>query len=244
MPWPQIVQIPVTPRATRQMAITQSCQRVRTEFLLTHAKWQGNGSLLCSPAMRVVLALALVCAGGVAWAKAAPAPKKYYLELTAVEAASNAPAEVTVKAKAIFAQVAATRPQIVTHLDGAPDARAQPEELRRWLDSHGISAFAVRLKLEPFERSLIPDDKPGHSGQILTIKLGVSILGAQIPGEALALAGSGGSTVMAEVGQTLRPREEENALDDALKDALSHALEDAITKLSAPPAKPKPKKHR
>ena len=40
-------------------------------------------------------------------AKGAPAPKKYYLELTAVEAASNAPADVIVKAKAIFAQVEA-----------------------------------------------------------------------------------------------------------------------------------------
>lgn len=204
--------------------------------------------------MRVALVLPILSVVSVVWcvlsasttaaAKGAPAPKKYYLELTAVEAASNAPADVIVKAKTIFAQVAASRPEIVASLDGAPDAKARPAELRRYLDDHGIRAFAVRLKLEPFERSLAPDDKPGHTGQILTIKLGISLVGAQIPGEALALAGSGGSTVMAEVGATLRPREEENALDDAIKDGVSHALEDAIAKLSAPAGKPKPRKHR
>lgn len=185
-------------------------------------------------AVAVVLALALLGWGAPASAKRAPAPTKYHFELTAVTATSKAPAEVSVKAKALFAEIVAARPESVT-LEGAPDPKAQPTEFRRWLDDRGIKAFAVELKIDDYQRSLLPDDKPGHTGQLLTVKLGLSLVGSQMPGNALALAGSGASTVTAGVGSTLRPREEEGALDDALRDALTHAVEDALTKLAAPP---------
>lgn len=186
-------------------------------------------------AVAVVLALALLGWGPVASAKRAPAPTKYHFELTAVTATSKAPAEVSVKAKALFAEIVAARPESVVTLEGAPDPKAQPTEFRRWLDDRGIKAFAVELKIDDYQRALLPDDKPGHTGQLLTVKIGLSLVGSQMPGNALALAGSGASTVTAGVGSTLRPREEEGALDDALRDALTHAVEDAVTKLSAPP---------
>src|SRR5262249_30347687 len=135
----------------------------------------------------------------------------------------------------LFAEIVAARPEFVATLEGAPDPKTQPAEFRRWLDERGIKAFAVQLKIDDYQRALLPDDQPGHGGQLLTVKIRLSLVGSQLPGNALALAGSGASTVTAGVGATLRPKEEEGALDDALRDALTHAVEDAVAKLSAPP---------
>ncbi len=192
---------------------------------------------------RPAVAFALAFLGWAAAASGKPAPTKYHFELTAVTATPKAPAEVTVKAKALFNEIVAARPESVT-LEGAPDPKAQPAEFRRWLDDRGIKAFAVELKIDDYQRSLAPDDKPGASGQLLTVRVGLSLVGSQMPGNALALAGSGASTVTAGVGSTVRPREEEGARDDALRDALTHAVEDAVAKLSAPPrtAPPQTKK--
>ncbi len=186
--------------------------------------------------------LVFVLGWGVAASARRPPAPKYHLELAEVQATPKAPAEISVKARQIFGEIAGARPELVARLDGAPDPKASPTEFRRWLDDRNIRAFTVQLKVDDYARSLAPNDKPGASGQILTVKVGVSLVGSQIPGNALALAGSGGSTVIAEVGTSLRPREEEGAMDDALRDALTHAVDDAIAKLSAPPRTGKPKK--
>jgi hypothetical protein len=187
--------------------------------------------------------MTLGLAPGLAAAAAKPAPK-YHVVLSEVHAVPSAPAEITAKARSIFEALIAARPDFVKRLDGAPDGKAHPEELRRFLETRGIRAFNVELKVEEYARSLEPNDKPGAGGQRLTIKVGVSIIGAQLPDQTLALVGAGGSTIIAEVGKSLRPNEEEATMDDALRDALTHAVDDAVAKLSAarPSTSPKPKK--
>jgi hypothetical protein len=184
----------------------------------------------------VVTATLLALAGGAGAAK--KAPERYLFEVQSISATEKAPAEVSVKAKAILAELLATRPEFVARLDGAPDPASAPHEYVKFLETNHVRAFSVTIKVDRWERTLAPGDKP-DTGQVLTIKLGVSLVGAQIPGGALALAGSGQSTVMANVGLRVRPGEEESALDDALRDALTHAVDDAVHRLRMPPPKKK-----
>ena len=185
-------------------------------------------------AMRYPLAFLLIftCAAG------GSKPVRYHFELDEVLLAPTAPAELAVKARKVFAEAVAGRADVVQTLENAPDPVKDPQAFRKYLDAQGIRAYALKIKIDPYERSF----GPGKRGNVLTIRLGVSLVGAQLPGDALALAGSGGSTVTAEVGPTLRPGEEEETMDDALKDALGHALDDALAKLQAPPATHRKKK--
>ncbi len=183
-------------------------------------------------AMRYPLAFSLVLLCAAAPAK----PAKYHFVLAEVALAPSAPAELSVKARSLFDQIVAARPEVVQTLDNAPDPGKDPAGYRKYLDSHGVRAYALKLKIDQYERSLAPALPPGKR-KVLTIRLNVALVGAQIPGDVLALAGSGGASVTAEVGEPLRPREEEGALDDVLKEALTHALDDALAKLQAPPRK-------
>src|SRR5262249_2142538 len=111
--------------------------------------------------------LVMLADGGASAAKAAT---KYHVVLTEVHAVSSAPSEITAKARSVFESIVAARPDFVKNLDGAPDAKARPEEMRRFLESRGIRAFTVELKVEEFVRSLETNDRPGASGQLLTMK--------------------------------------------------------------------------
>jgi len=182
--------------------------------------------------MRYPLAFLLAVATG-ATAHAKPATR-YHFELAEVTLAPSAPAELSVKARSVFTDLTAARPEVVQTLENPPDPAKDATAYRKYLDARGVRAFALKVKIDQYDRALGPTKQPGKTGNVLTIHLNVTLVGSQIPGDALALAGSGGSTVMAEVGETLRPREEEMAMDDALKDALGHALDDAIAKLKAP----------
>jgi hypothetical protein len=188
-------------------------------------------------AMRYLLAF-LLMAGGAAQAK----PARYHFELGEVTVAPSAPAELSVKARAVFDDLTRGRADVVQTLENPPDPSKDPAGYRKYLAARGLRAYALKLKIDEYDRSFGPTKEPGKSGNVLTVRLNVSLVGAQIPGDVLALAGSGGATVIAEVGPTLQPREEEGATDDALKDALSHALDDAIAKLNAPPPKKAKKK--
>ena len=177
--------------------------------------------------------LALVATPGVAAAIKA-APPRYYFEVSSITATDKAPAEVSVKARTVLGELLGTRAEFVTKLEGAPDPAAAPADFQRWLDRRRLRAFKVNLNIDTFERSLAKNEKPGESGQILTIKLGVALVGSALPGNAMALAGNGTSTVVAEVGMRLRPGEEESVLDSALRDALTHAIDDAVARLKLP----------
>lgn len=150
-------------------------------------------------------------------------PQRYYLELGEVSAAPELPVETVAKTRTLFAEL----------LSGREDVSP--------VRAAGVAAFSLKLKVAG-ERKLGPNpDKPG---QLLTIGFNVMLVGTKLPGDVLAMSGQGISTVVTEVGATVRPKEEELATDDALRDALSQALNDALTRLARPvqpPAKTKKK---
>ena len=121
------------------------------------------------------------------------------------------------------------RPEFVADLAGAPE---DAEKLKKWLAQKKIRAFAVTVKIPVWERSLEPA-KDGKSGQVLKLRVNLHLVGAAIPGDVMALTGEGGSTVMVEVGKTVRPKDDQYAADEALKEATQHALEEAVTRLRA-----------
>ena len=185
-----------------------------------------------------VLALCLVAPG---LAGGRTAPPRYHFAIAGVDAVASAPAEVSVKARAILAELLAARPEFVATLDGAPDAKAEPEAFRRWCERRKVEPYAVTVKIDRFDRTLAPNPQPGKSGQLLTVGLDVQLVGVKMPGSLLALAGSGGATVAAEVGARIRPREEEVTRDDALRAALTQAVDAALAELKRPPPKVKAK---
>jgi hypothetical protein len=193
--------------------------------------------------MRWTAVVLLLVAIGRADAKP-PVPTKYHFELAEVTVAPSAPAELAVKAREAFDAVAAGRADMAPKLDGAPDPAKDPEGYRKVADAKGVKSYAIKMKIDDYSRSLEPV-APGKRAQMLKIALSVALVGAQLPGEALALAGRGGATVSQEVGATPRAGEEEALRDDALKAAVTQAVEDAVAKLQAPPPKTVPrKKHK
>jgi len=157
-------------------------------------------------------------------------PERYYFELVGVDGADNAPANLTVKAKKVFADLVTKRGELIPALDGAPP-RTDVEAFKAYLRRKRIRAYAVNIKVSSFERSLAPNEKQGKSGQILTISMELSLIGSSIPENILSLSVAGGATVKAETGQRVLPREDEAAVDEALSQALSTALTDAVAKL-------------
>jgi len=191
-----------------------------------------------------VAALAVALLAAPAAARLPPATR-YHFTITSVVAVDNAPSEISLKAKLLLAEILAGRSEFVATLEGAPDPKTDPAAFTKYVDAHHIQAYTVTLKIDRYHRDLVANDKPGKSGQVLTIGLDLSLVGTKLPGGLLALAGSGGATVAAEVGSRMRPREEEVTMDDALRAALTQAVDGAVAELRRPPpkaaAKPKPK---
>lgn len=180
---------------------------------------------------------------GLAGVAGAATPPRYYFALDEVRAVDSAPAEASVKARGILGDVLASKPEFVVKLDRAPE-RGNTEAWKKLLAARKLEAYQVSIKITDYARALAPNDKPGKSGQILTIRVGVSLVGSKIPGGVLSLAGTGGATVMAEVGASIRPREEELAMDDALKSALVQAVDAAVAEMRRPPPKVVKKKRK
>jgi hypothetical protein len=167
-------------------------------------------------------------------------PAKYHFELADVTVGPSAPAELALKARLAFEAVATSRPDLVPVLEGAPDPAKDPEGYRKVMDARGIRSYSIKMKVDDYARSLEPV-ATGKPAQMLKIAVSVSLIGAQIPGDALAIAGRGGATISQEVGATVRTGVEAAMRDDALKAAVTQAVEDAVAKLQAPPPK---KKHK
>jgi hypothetical protein len=170
-------------------------------------------------------------------------PVRYELVLREVKLAPSAPAELAVKARRVFDTVTGQRADVVKPPENGPDPDRDPAAYRKDLEARGVKAYALTVTIDQYERSFGPNPEPGKKGNLLTVKLGLAIVGAQLPGGALALSGSGSATVMADAGATLAPREEEDAGEAALQDAFGHALEQALERLQAPP-RPQPRKKK
>jgi hypothetical protein len=181
----------------------------------------------------------MVFAGGVA--SAAPPAERYYVEIKGVDAVQNAPANLSVKAKQLLVDLLKTRPEFLAELEGAPDPATDANGYRDWLKKNKLRSFSVTINVASYDRTLEPNTKKGKTGQILSYHIEVSLVGTAIPDDLLAFGGSGGSTVMAEIGKTIRPKDEEYTSDQALTEALTHAVDEAVSKLRA--GKTPAKKH-
>src|SRR5262249_50322298 len=154
--------------------------------------WPSNAAAaMLALAMRYLLAFLLF---GAALAEARPTRSpKYHFELGEVALASSAPAELSVKARAVFDEIARARPDVVQTLENAPDPAQDPAAYRKILDARGVRAYAPRLKVDEYDRSFGPTKEPGKTGNVLTVHVNVSLVGTLIPGGVLALAGAGGA---------------------------------------------------
>ena len=132
------------------------------------------------------LALALVVAilGPPQVASAAP---RVHLEVENVNAADGLPPELPAKAALVLSGV------LGEHTELAPAA------------GKGITSYALTSNVNLFERTVEPN--PNGNGQVLVVKVGVQLVGSVLPSRAMALTGSGRSTVKGEVGATVNPRE-------------------------------------
>ena len=155
--------------------------------------------------------------------------ERYHLKLVSVEPVKGVPPEIAARVGALLEKLTKDRPEFVAQLTGAPE---DPDKLKKWLAAKKIRAFSVTAKITIWERSVEPP-KEDKSGQILKLRVEMQLIGADLPGGGLALTGEGGSTVMVEIGKTVRPRDDEYAAGEALNEATSHALDEAVRRLRA-----------
>ncbi|MEO6599073.1 MAG: hypothetical protein ABIQ16_04320 [Polyangiaceae bacterium] len=184
-------------------------------------------------------------------ALAADAPKeKYYFELKATtpkpelkpEAVKMATPRVLFELNKAFEH----HPQIVAQLDGAPDAKADPDGYRAFLTkAHITGAFNVNVEITDAVEAIVPmADKPG--AQQLEIKLALRMLGSHIPDDTLGFTGRGKANITQEFGSKVSQRERQDNWNQVAELAVSKAIETALEELTVaaktkPKQKPKPR---
>jgi hypothetical protein len=182
---------------------------------------------------------AAACLAGSA-AEAAP-KKKYHFELTAVTAKAEVKADVakaaTPRVEGQVKKVFESHPQLVAKLDGAPDPRASPDGYRKYLARRAISgAYLVTVEITEASEELEPlDDKP--NAQRLVIRIGLHMLGENIPGRTMGFTGDGRATIKQEVGMKIRDRDREYTWDQAAELAVNDAMKTVFQQLALPAKK-------
>lgn len=183
-------------------------------------------------------------AGGVADAKTKAKPKakpreRYYLQVDKVVPAEGISAAVADAAKATFLDLLSKRPEFVMTMEGAPDPATDVPGYLAYLKKHKLKAYTVELRVDKYERSLAPLVAP-KKGQLLTISVAVSVLGADIPEGSWAMTGDGSASIAAEVGTKVSAKLEERITGETLTGALTQAVDRALLKLTThkePPRK-------
>jgi hypothetical protein len=170
--------------------------------------------------------------------RADAAPKKFHFEVAEVKAKPEVKADVarsaTPRIEAQVKKVFETHPQLVAHLDGAPDPKSA-EAYRKYLAQKGITgAYLVSVDITEASEEVEPmEDKP--SSQRLTIKVAIHMLGENIPGRTMGFTGDGKATIKQEVGIKLRDRDREYTWDQAAELAVEDAMKTVFQQLAAPP---------
>ena len=185
------------------------------------------------------LGLGLAAAIALAGTTADAAPKKkYHFELTTVTAKSEVKPDVakaaTPRIQGQVEKVFGGHPQLVAKLDGAPDPRTNAEGYRKYLAQHGIAgAYLVTVEITEASEELEPlDDK---TSQRLAIRIGIHMLGENIPGRTMGFTGDGRATIKQEVGMKIRDRDREFTWDQAAELAVEDAMKTVFQQLAAPP---------
>ena len=188
---------------------------------------------------RLCLGLGLAAVIALAGATADAAPKKkYHFELTTVSAKSEVKPDVakaaTPRIQTQVAKVFTGHPQLVAKLDGAPDPKANADGYRKYLAQHGIAgAYLVTVEITEASEEVEPlDDK---TSQRLVIRIGIHMLGENIPGRTMGFTGDGRATIKQEVGMKIRDRDREFTWDQAAELAVEDAMKTVFQQLAAPP---------
>lgn len=170
-------------------------------------------------------------------------PKRYHFALIEVKAgpgvkldqAPDLPAAVKAQADKTLAAHA----QLVPTLTAPPDDKASFPVWQKYLAAQKLDgAYRVNIEIIGYEETL-EDQDPGDKVDLrLTIRVELRMFGEVIPLRTMAFTGDGGSTVKAEVGRKLRPKDRDFNLAGAIELAVTDALATSLHKLeSAPPAK-------
>jgi hypothetical protein len=181
--------------------------------------------------------LAVAIALAAATADAAP-KKKYHFELTTVTAKAEVKSEVakaaTPRVEGQVTKVFAGHPQLVAKLDGAPDPKTHADGYRKYLAQHAIAgAYLVTVEITEASEELEPlDDK---TSQRLVIRIGIHMLGENIPGRTMGFTGDGRATIKQEVGMKIRDRDREFTWDQAAELAVADAMKTVFQQLAQPP---------
>ena len=183
------------------------------------------------------LGLAAVIALAGATADAAP-KKKYHFELTTVSAKSEVKPDVakaaTPRIQTQVEKVFTGHPQLVAKLDGAPDPKANADGYRKYLAQHGIAgAYLVTVEITEASEEVEPLDD--RTSQRLVIRIGIHMLGENIPGRTMGFTGDGKATIKQEVGMKIRDRDREFTWDQAAELAVEDAMKTVFQQLAAPP---------
>lgn len=198
--------------------------------------------------LALVALVALAVAGPtVALARPRPAPgvakpKRYLFELLGVTAqpvVGEHAAELTVAVKAQADKVLSAHPQLVATQADTPAIDAGAPVWKKYLAAQKLDgAYRVNIELMGYEET-VEDLDPGDKIDLrLTIRLTLRMFGEIIPARTMGFTGDGGSTIKADVGRKLRPRDRDFNLAGAIELAVNDALASSLHTLeTAPPAK-------
>jgi hypothetical protein len=189
--------------------------------------------------MNLFVVFAAACVAS-SFAEAAP-KKKYHFELTAVTAKSEVKDDVarsaTPRVEAQVKKLFGGHAQLVARLEGAPDPRTNPDGYRKYLARRAISgAYLVTVQITEASEELEPlADRP--NSQRLVVRIGLHMLGENIPGRTMGFTGDGRATIKQEVGMKVRERDREYTWDQAAELAVNDAMKTVFQQLALPPKK-------
>ncbi len=191
--------------------------------------------------LRVLTLLALAATVSFSTAAAAAPKKKYHFKLAAVtakpEVAADVAKQATPRVDAVVKKTFETHPQLVGKLDGAPDPDGKADAFRKFLKSKGIaSAYLVTVEITEASIEIEPmESKPNT--QRIVVRLGIHLLGENMPGRTMGFTGDGQATIKLEVGKKIRDRDKEYAWDQATESAIAEAMTTVFKQLAVPPKK-------
>ena len=142
-------------------------------------------------------------------------------------------ATATPRVEAQVKKAFTSHPQLVA-LDDAPDPKTHADAYRKLLASKGVTgAYLVSVEVTEASEELVPlPDKPNT--QRLVIRLGLHMLGENVPGRTMGFTGDGKATIKQEVGLKVRDRDRTYTWDQAAEVAVADAMKTVFVQLAAP----------
>jgi hypothetical protein len=177
-------------------------------------------------------------------------PKRYHFNLIEVRLAPDLTGDravlagLTTAVKAQADKTLAAHAQLVPTLVAPPAEGASFTEWNNYLAKEKLDgAYRVNIEITGYEES-VEDRDPGDKVDLrLTIRLQLRMFGEVIPLRTMAFTGDGGSTVKADVGRKLRPKDRDFNLAGAVELAVNDALAASLHRLeTAPPPETTKKK--